>query len=313
MGNSISLRPLSGTQFVLEANGYTASIASIGASLRSLQYHGRNLIVPFDANQVRPFFRGAILAPWPNRVVDGRYTFGGVEQQLSITEPLRGHALHGLASWLDFSVVRRTSVRLVLGATIEAQPGYPHKVTLEVDFTLDAGGLRTTVTAVNAGSHAAPFGVAPHPYLVAGEGRVNDWTLELPARRILTVTPDRLIPLSLRDVSTEDLAAFDFRTPRPIENTFIDHAFSDFDRDDKGKATVRVTTNAGSGVALSWDSECPWVQVHTADQPAPSIDRIGLAVEPMTCPPDAFNSGVNLNVLEPGGSTSASWTIRAID
>ena len=313
MGNSVSRRPLSGTQFVLEANGYTASIASIGASIRSLQYHGRNLIVPFDAEQVRPFFRGAILAPWPNRVVDGRYTFGGVEQQLSITEPSRGHALHGLASWLDFTVVRQTTRRLVVEATIEAQPGYPHRVTLEVAFALDAGGLRTTVTAMNAGSNAAPFGIAPHPYLVAGDGRVNDWTLELPARKILTVTPERLIPLRLRDVDESDLTEFDFRAPRTINDTFIDHAFTRLDRDDEGNATVRVTTSAGSGVALAWAGECPWVQVHTADQPEPSIDRIGLAVEPMTCPPDAFNSGVNLNVLQPGDSAGASWTIQAID
>ena len=313
MENSVSRRPLSGTQFVLEANGYTASIASIGASIRSLQYHGRNLIVPFDADQVRPFFRGTILAPWPNRVVDGRYTFGGLEQQLSITEPSRGHSLHGLVSWLDFAVVKQTTRRLVLEATIEAQPGYPHRVTLEVAFALDAGGLRTTVTAMNAGPNAAPFGIAPHPYLVAGDGRVNDWTLELPARKILTVTPERLIPLRLRDVDESDLAEFDFRAPRTIDDTFIDHAFTSLDRDDEGNATVRVTTSAGSGVALAWAGECPWVQVHTADQPAPSIDRIGLAVEPMTCPPDAFNSGVDLNVLQPGDSAGASWMIQAID
>ena len=311
--NSLSHRPLSGTQFVLKAFGYTASIASIGASLRSLRHHGRNLIVPFDANEVRPFFRGAILAPWPNRVVDGRYTFGGVEQQLSITEPLRGHAIHGLVAWLNFAVVKQTSDRLVLAAAVEAQLGYPHLLTLEVDFALDAGGLRTTVTAVNTGPNAAPFGVASHPYLVAGTGRVNDWTLELPARQVLTVTPDRLIPLDLGDVDAVDLAAFDFRTPRTIDDTFLDHAFTGLDRDEEGKATVLVTTESGSGVAISWDSECPWVQVHTADKPVPSLDRIGLAVEPMTCPPDAFNSGVDLNILEPGGSTRATWTIRAID
>ncbi|WP_174776502.1 aldose 1-epimerase family protein [Cryobacterium mannosilyticum] len=305
--------PLSGTQFVLAAHGYTASIASIGASIRSLQYHGRNLIVPFEANQVRPFFRGAILAPWPNRVVDGRYTFGGVEQQLSITEPSRGHALHGLVSWLNFEAVKQASNRLILSATIEAQPGYPHKVTVEIEFALDVTGLQTTVTALNVGPNAAPFGAAPHPYLVAGEGRVNDWMLELPAHRILTVTPGRLIPLRLRDINSGDLAALDFRRPRAIDDTLIDQAFTGIDRDKEGTATVRVTTNAGSGVALSWGSECPWVQVHTADQSERSIDRIGLAVEPMTCPPDAFNSGVNLQVLEPAGSTRASWTIRAID
>ncbi|TFD33782.1 aldose 1-epimerase family protein [Cryobacterium cryoconiti] len=308
----MSLTPLSGTQFVLEASGYSASIASIGASVRSLQHYGRNLIVPFDADQVRPFFRGAILAPWPNRVVDGRYTFAGVERQLNITEPSRVHALHGLASWLNFVAVRQAADRLVLQATVEPQPGYPHRITLEVDFILDDGGLRTIVTAVNAGPDAAPFGVAPHPYLVAGEGRVNDWRLELPARLMLTVTPDRLIPLRLGDVNAEDLAAFDFRAPRTIDDTFIDHAFTGLDRDEAGEATVRVTTTAGSGVELSWGGECPWVQVHTADQPEPSTDRIGLVVEPMTCPPDAFNSGTDLKVLEAGESTSASWTIRAI-
>jgi aldose 1-epimerase len=54
------------------------------------------------------------------------------------------------------------------------------------------------------------------------------------------------------------------------------------------------------------------VQIHTADQPDAAVSRIGLAVEPMTCPPDAFNSGTDLIVLQPGESTTAGWTISAI-
>src|SRR5687767_10180858 len=97
--------PRSGRQFTIFSDGYEATIASVGASLRALTFQGRDLVVPFDADAVRPAYRGATLAPWPNRVVDGTYSFGGVDHQLALTEPARGHALHGLLAWTDWSVV----------------------------------------------------------------------------------------------------------------------------------------------------------------------------------------------------------------
>lgn len=304
--------PISGTHYGLTAGDYHATIASVGASLRTLEYEGRDLVVPFGADEVRPAFRGATLAPWPNRVVDGRYTFDGVEQELALTEPKRGHALHGLAAWLDFTAVDRAADSVTLAATIEAQAGYPHRVEVAVAFSLDEDGLHTTVTGTNTGPTRAPWGTGPHPYLVAGDGRVDDWTLTLPADQVLTVTEDRLIPIGLADVATERGGDWDFRTPRPIGDTFIDHAFTGLARAADGQATVRLTTAQGSGVELAWGEDCPWVQIHTADQPVPERNRLGLAVEPMTCPPDAFNSGTDLIVLEAGASASASWTIRAI-
>jgi len=120
----------------------------------------------------------------------------------------------------------------------------------------------------------------------------------------MTVTEDRLIPTGAAPVGD---AGFDFRSPERLGDIFIDHAFTDL-----SAFEVRVTTVDGSGVAMTWDEACPWVQIHTADQPDPAISRLGLAVEPMTCPPDAFNSGVDLIVIEPGDSSSAGWTISAI-
>jgi len=301
--------PLSGTRFDLSHGEYTASIASVGASLRSLTHAGRDLAVPFDEDDVRPFFRGATLAPWPNRVMDGRYTFDGAEQQLALTEPPRGHALHGLAAWLDFQAVDEGDDHVTLTATIAPQTGYPHRVEVSVTFELDDDGLHTTVVGTNSGPTPAPWGTGPHPYLVAGDGNVDDWTLTLPASRVLTVTEDRLIPTGLEDVFG---GAFDFRSGRRIEDTFIDHAFTELERDAEGTASVTLTAADGAGVAISWGTECPWVQVHTADQPDAALSRIGLAVEPMTCPPDAFNSGTDLIVLSPGASASAGWRIAAI-
>jgi aldose 1-epimerase len=308
----VAAHPLSGARIDLESGDYRASIASIGATLRVLQFQARDLVVPFEVDEVRPAYRGATLAPWPNRVVDGRYTFADVERQLALTEPSRSHALHGLASWLDFAVSDRAVDRVSLTAVVEAQLGYPHRIELRVDYLLDSEGLHETVTARNTGTTPAPYGTGPHPYLVAGPGRVDNWTLELPAAEVLTVTPERLIPIALSDVGVEDGGVFDFRAARPIAGTFIDHAFTGLQRDADGRATVSVTAASGDGVAMTFGPECDWVQVHTADTPEPSTHRVGLAVEPMTCPPDAFNSGLDLIVLDVGDSTTASWSITAI-
>ncbi|MGO1411989.1 MAG: aldose 1-epimerase family protein, partial [Microbacterium sp.] len=139
---------------------------------------------------------------------------------------------------------------------------------------------------------------------------VDDWTLTLPAGQVLTVTSDRLSPVAVEPVSSHP--EWDFRTPRAIDDVFIDHAFTGLDRTDR-IAEVRLEAPGGTGVAMTWDERCPWVQVHTADTPdAEATHRIGLAVEPMTCPPDAFNSGTDLVALEPGDAHAASWRITAI-
>ena len=301
--------PLSGTQVRLESGRYVAEIASVGASLRSLTADGRDLVVPFAADAVRPLFRGVVLVPWPNRVVDGRYTFEGVEQQLALTEPDRGHALHGLVAWTDFAVAEATATRAVLEAEVPAQSGYPHRVAVTVTYTLDEQGLETRIRTVNTGTDAAPYGTSGHPYLSAGSGSVDDWTLTFAAGRVLEVDPERLVPQGLAEVEG---GPFDFADGRAIGDLFIDHAFTDLARDAGGLARVEVRAADGHGAALTWDAVCPWVQLHTADRPEPEWNRAGLAAEPMTCPPDAFNSGTDLIVLQPGDAHEAAWRIAAV-
>jgi aldose 1-epimerase len=310
--------PVSGIQHSLRAGDYEAIIASVGASLRSLTYGGRDLVVPFDADELRPGFRGATLAPWPNRVVDGRYSFAGASYTLALTEPTRGHALHGLAAWLDFAVVDKGSSHVTLAAVIEPQAGYPWRITVEAKYVLSSDGLTQTVTATNDSADPAPWGTGPHPYLVAGSSPLDEWMLELPASDVLAVTDDRLIPTGLEPVDATEPERFDFRAARAIGAAEIDHAFTSLSRDDAGWATVRVTDAAGDGVAISWDAGCAWVQIHTADiEPGHPFHRIGLAVEPMTCAPDAFNADAypfetGLLVLEPAEVSTVSWRIVAL-
>ncbi|HKT57272.1 MAG TPA: aldose 1-epimerase family protein [Microbacterium sp.] len=311
--------PLPGTQHVLRAGEYEASVASVGASLRSLRVRGRDLVVPFACDEVRPAYRGATLVPWPNRVVDGTYAFGGTEYRLPLTEPERGHALHGLGAWLDYKVVGKDADRVSLEGVIQPQAGYPWRVRVRTTYALGADGLSQTVTATNESVDPVPFGTGPHPYLVAGTGTVDDWTLELPAADLLQVTPDRLIPTGVAPAASVDADRFDYRTARRIGTAEIDHAYTGLIRDAAGDATVRLTDGSGRGVAMVWDAACPWVQVHTADLPDHGAGhRAGLAVEPMTCAPDAFNAGeypydAGLTVIEPGASVTAGWRIAALD
>lgn len=298
----------SGTQHELVLDDVRAVVTEVGGGLRSLAVAGRDLVVGFPVEVPRPLYRGSVLAPWPNRVADGRWTSGDQVQQLALTEPDRGNALHGLTCWSAWELLDRTASTLRLGVRVWPQQGWPHLLDVVVGYELTPAGLRWTVEGRNTGESAAPWGSSVHPYLVAGPGRVDDWELELDAARVLTVDDERLLPTGLADVEGTDL---DFRTSRSLRGLAVDHAYTGLGVAERATATVRAAD--GGGVAMHWSTaELPWVQVHTADRPDPADDRVGLAVEPMTCPPDALNSGTDLVVLQPGDTHSASWEIEAL-
>jgi aldose 1-epimerase len=304
--------PLSGTETVLRSGGYEARIVSLGASLRSFTLDGRDVVVPFAQDELRPAFRGAILAPWPNRVLDGRYSFDGADQLLALTEPERGHALHGLVVWTDWTVAESDDGRVVLRTELAPSAGYPHRLALETTYTLDGSGLRTTVTATNRGPSRAPYGTSAHPWLAPATTEVplDEWTLEVPAEEVALVEGPRLLPAG--EAAVADTGFARFRAGDRMEGGVIDHAFTRLVRDADGLCTVRVTAPDGFTTAMSFGAELPWLQVCTGDDPErPALHRAGVAVEPMTCPPDAFNTGIDLIVLEPGASTTATWILSA--
>lgn len=298
-----------GTEIELRHGPYSAIVTARGGALRQLRYEGRDLVVPFGPEGGIPDYRGVVCAPWPNRLADGRYSANGIELEVPINEPSRRTALHGLVFDQFWRVVQHTDSSVSLAFTLKPSTGYPFELELLAAYTLDEDGLHTTVTAANTSSGTAPYGVCPHPYLVAGESPLDAWSAVIPADSFLEVTPDRLLPLGLEHV---DGHAFDFRAEAVLGDVMIDHAFTGIIRDADGRAAVRVFDPSGTGVELSWGTELPWLQIHTADKPV-GPNRLGLAVEPMTCPPDAFNSGTDVVRLAPGKSHEASWTIRALE
>jgi aldose 1-epimerase len=303
-------RPTGG-QFRLRAGDAEAVVTAVGGGLRRLRWAGRDLVAGFAAGQLRPVYRGSVLAPWANRLADGRYRWDGAEHQLPLTEPERRTALHGLVVWQAWTPVRVADAEVALATRLHPQPGYPFQLDLTVTYRLDPDGLEWRLEAVNSGGTDAPYGCSVHPYLVAGPGRVDDWTFSLPAERWLEVDPERLLPVGLRDVAG---TAFDLRAPRRLGAVEVDHAFTGLVTGPDGRVRAELRGPDGAGVALEWAAaELPWVQVHTADRPAePDLHRAGLAVEPMTAPPDALASGQDVVRLRPGDRHAARWSLRRL-
>jgi aldose 1-epimerase len=296
------------TEHQISFGPYTASLTAKGGALRELRHEGRNLVVSFDADGEIPDYRGVICAPWPNRLADGRYRFDGQEFQAEVNEVERKTALHGLVFGAIWELQDLTDSSVRLGTRITPGEGYPGRLDVSVEYELRANGLRSTVRAENVGVSPAPYGLCPHPYLVAGPGPLDEWTVQIPATEFMEVSADRLLPEGMAAVEGH---AFDFRTEKMLGAVEIDHAFTGLIPDENGLAAVRIHDPSGTGVELEWDAAWPWLQIHTADKPT-GQSRLGLAVEPMTCPPDAFNSGTDVIRLAPGESHEASWTIRAL-
>jgi aldose 1-epimerase len=299
-----------GTQIVLHGRGLTAIVTEVGATLRELSWQGRPLVAGFGRHDLPHAYQGAVLAPWPNRLAGGRYRWGDDDYQLPLSEPERLNALHGLVCFAPWQVADSDAESVTLTHRLWPQRGYPFPLDLRARYELSDHGLTFTLTAVNAGDAPAPYGASFHPYLIAGGGRVDDWTVQLPAATYLTVDPDRLLPVGTAPVGP---AGYDFRSPTSLRGIEVDHAFTDLTFDDAGTVALRLVGPGGRGVGLTWDRGAPWVQLCIPDENNPTMTRQALAVEPMTCAPDAFNSGVDLITLPPGGQHTFRLTIAPIE
>ena len=280
-------------------------VTEVGAALRVYAVEDRDVLLGFGVDEVIKGGRGQQLIPWPNRIRDGRYEFDGVPQQLALTEPARHNASHGLARHVPWVVTAHTGDAVTLAVTIFPQPGWPGILRASLTYALDSAGLSVDLTAANVGATDIPFGYGAHPYLTAGEETVDELTVTVPAGSYLTVD-DRLLPRSVEPVEGTE---YDLRVPAPIGGRTFDTAFTDVTLADD-RWTVRL--ERGERFAELWgESTFGWLQLYTgADQ-----RNIGVAVEPMTCGPDAFNPGPThdaMRTLAPGQSSRPLGNPRAM-
>ncbi|WP_310963321.1 aldose 1-epimerase family protein [Nocardioides terrisoli] len=277
---------------------YTATVLEAGGGLSSLRYDGSDLLdVPGEPVSGG---RGQLLLPWPNRIRDGRYTFAGTERQLAISEPAFGNASHGLARWCAWTPVESAEDTIEVGMRLVAQSGYPWTLDLRARYALADDGLTVRLGATNRSDSPAPFAAGMHPYLRVGVV-VDEAVLTVAADRHLRVD-ERHLPTTLEPTPAER----DFSMGRRIGAVELDDAWTDLHRDERGWAQVRV--EGAYVVRLDLGPQWRWVQVFTGDTLSEGR-RQALAVEPMTAPADAFNSGTDLLVLAPGETWHGSFRL----
>jgi aldose 1-epimerase len=303
------MRPASGRQIELRAGDARAIVTEVGASIRRLALGGREVLDGVGPDEPALQAEGQALVPWPNRVQDGRYEFGGQEQQLALTEPNLGNAIHGFGRFAPWDVVEVAPEQARLRLFIPPQPGYPFALEVEVEHVLDESGLTVRTTGRNVGAAAAPYASGFHPYVTVGTPRIDEALLQFDAG-VRVVTDDRGMPTGQRPAvaGTE----FDFATPRAVGALQLDTAFGELGRDADGCAAVRLRAPDGHGVEVWVDEHHPYLMLFTGDTlPLSERRRRALAVEPMTCAPNGFRSGDGVRVLEAGESLTTAWGIRA--
>jgi aldose 1-epimerase len=277
----------------------------VGGGLRTYSVEGRDVLDGYGLGEVSPSGRGQVLVPWPNRIQDGSYEFDGRSHQLPLTEPEHGNAIHGLVRWAPWRATERESGRVVMEHIVYPQPGYPFTLAIGIEYELDQTGLSVRTTATNIGTDSCPYGYGQHPYLRIGGGTVDALELKAPGGRVLT-HDERDLPVGTEAV---DGTGFDFRVGRAIGDTKLDNAFTHLERDEDGRARVRLRdTHNGAELTLWVDESLEYLMLYTGDD-RPDVSRRSLAVEPMTCPPNAFRSGDSLVRLEPGESVTCTWGI----
>jgi aldose 1-epimerase len=298
----------SGEQFEISHGDQRAVITQVGASLRSYGVGSRAVIDGYDVDAMADGARGQVLAPWPNRVRDGVWEWDGEKQQLSLTEPEKHNAIHGLVRWLGWELADRSAASVHLRATTWPQPGYPWPITVETLHVLDDDGLSVQMTMTNAGSTPAPVAAGVHPYLTVGTPTIDTALLHMPGDSYLPTDDEQQIPTGRQPVEG---TPYDFREPRAIADTKIDYAYTDLHRDPDGRCRLRLSAPDGPTVSLWVDESFGYLEVFTGDAlPDPARRRQGLGVEPMSAPPNALASGTDLVVLAPGESWSGRWGIE---
>ncbi len=234
----------SGEQVEISFEDQRAVVVGVGGGLRTYAAGGRDVLDGYGADEMCSSGRGQVLLPWPNRLEDGQYEFGGQTHQAALNELSTRTAIHGLVRWVEWNVVEREPHRVVLEHLLHPQPGYPFLLALSLEYSLSTDGLRVRTTATNTGTTACPYGSGAHPYLTVGTQTIDSVVLRAPARTMLR-SDERSLPVGTEPV---DGTEYDFRQPAPIGD---DEARQRLHRISSGTPTV------SRGSSFSIRSEAP--------------------------------------------------------
>jgi aldose 1-epimerase len=252
-------------------------------------------------------YRNIPLFPVVNRLDAGRYKHNGKVYQLPVNETARNNNLHGfiykLVPEVEIAEGKETSEAMLLYRYKGDLPGYPFAAEVRIHYVLDSTGkLDIGYSVLNQHSDSIPVGIGWHPYFGFGQS-VDTLHMKLPEVRHVTVD-ERLLPLGKTEAFNQ------FRKPTLFRDTQLDHCFVIQNGPDATSAeTLLWSEQKRFGIKI-WQQTgaraLNFIQVCTAP------DRQSVAIEPVSCSINAFNTGDGLVVLEPGGFFTAHMGVHLL-
>lgn len=286
-----------------ETGLWQAQVNPLGAALISLTRDGHAVVTPAKTSAFNSY-SGVTLAPWPNRLAAGTWSYEGQTLQAKINEPARNNALHGLVHDRVFTVVRQGPASVEFSIRLGTDPVYPFDVEVLVNYELTPYGLTVKLGAVNHTSDkTVPFGAASHPYFVT---ELNS-QLSLPAETVITADAN-LIPVGTAPAGTVGLER---DQQVPVSELALDHCFTDLVLT---VGDVAVTTlsrpDLGGNIAIWQSKEFTHLMVFTLFAHLTGQDVGPVAIEPQTCNANALQTGEGMVWLKPGQVWEASWGVE---
>lgn len=324
----IEAQLVSGRTIALESGPYRALIDRQGAAIQGLWWTPSEgaaeipLTEPYGAES--PFTCGQTLIPWPNRIADAQFLFQETPVSLEMSEPALRNAIHGLATAALWDVSEKAADGSFVTLSFRSGPtlgnGWPWEFSVEVRYEVSAAGLTVAVSVINESRQEMPWGYGAHPYITAGGAALDTCTLEASVDE-WWVTDDRNLPTGEHLPVGEGVPAL--RQPTSMEGVWFDTPFTvakDTPVDVGWRELARLIGPAAEdqniSVVMDTDSGFTWLQIFTTGEKTvmfPGKDAEegrALAVEPMTCPPNAMVTGQDVIVLQPLAEWSGQWRLH---
>lgn len=278
---------------IFNKNSFARIVLNQGASLDVLMLKSTEVVKNLNPLSYKETYASAILFPFANRIKDGKYIYKNKRFQLSINEPQRNNAIHGLLYNKVFEIEEKTlninEAKLVLAYNeTKTSLGFPYSYKVQLEYILTDNNLSLTAHFTNTSDCSFPFTYGWHPYFYSEN--LSKSTLHFNSTQRV-VFNDQMIFKELQNLKKEESFS--------IENKVLDNCY-------KLNDNKVLFTTPKYQLEISTTSKENYLQIYT-----PQIDNF-IAIEPVSGVSDSFNNNISLKELNPQETYSVKWDLEII-
>ncbi len=267
-----------------------------------------NFIYGYNSERDKVGSMGDVLFPFPGRVKNCQYSFGGRNYTLSGLRIKDGHANHGFAKQAVWQVAEgqrdgEAKLQFEMRAEDYRDKGFPFSLRLNLIYTLNPDGFVCRAEVSNFGATDAPFGLGFHPYFRVGE--IDKSRLKLSAQKMVEFNSG-LEPTG--KLLSTDSAPFDSSGDKKLGKAVVDNCFTEL-HFDNSRAEAKLMLDDRK-ITIWQDDSFRYLQIFSSDTLADPHIRKAIAIEPQTCTGFALNHpAMGLITLTPGQHWRGSWGV----